>query len=157
MKMSDLDTGARNDVLEFYKRLPFNTMNSPEAIAEMIQRKNSVTDIYPQEGDLYEADTLLEMGCGTGWLSNTIAYYYGTDITAVDFNPVAVKTAKNCAEILGTDVNFQCADLFQYQCEPKDIVISNGVLHHTSDVKGGGNSMYKFNKTGWKGFYRIIS
>uniref|UniRef100_N2B6B6 Methyltransferase domain-containing protein n=1 Tax=Eubacterium plexicaudatum ASF492 TaxID=1235802 RepID=N2B6B6_9FIRM len=150
-------TGARNDVLEFYKRLPFNTMRSPETMAEIIKQKNLVIDIYPNIEDFYEADTLLEMGCGTGWLSNSIAYYYGTNITAIDFNSVAVDSAKKCMEILGTDLDFQCADLFQYQCEPKDIVISNGVLHHTSDVKGGGNTLCRFNKARRKDFYRTIS
>lgn len=89
--------------------------------------------IYPCEQDLYLAETILEVGCGVGWLSNSIAYYYQTDVTAIDFNNVAVESAKATAKILGTRVKFECADLFHYTCSPKDIVISIGVLHHTSN------------------------
>lgn len=72
-----------------------------------------------------------------GWLSNSIAYYYGLDMTAIDFNPDVIEKAKETSKILSVNVKFQCADLFKFSCEPKDIVISVGVLHHTSDCLGG--------------------
>lgn len=45
--MCELHTSARIDVLEFYKQLPFNSMEDPGAIAELIKQKNSVKNIYP--------------------------------------------------------------------------------------------------------------
>lgn len=59
------------------------------------------------------------------------------EVTAIDFNPIAIVAAQKAAELLGTNVKFECADLFQYTCEPKDIVISNGVLHHTGNTIEG--------------------
>lgn len=135
--MGELYTGARSDVLEFYEELPFNLTEVPENEAALIKQQNMVEILYPMVENFYEADTVLEMGCGTGWLSNSIAYYYGLKVTAVDFNPIAIAAAQKCARELNVDVDFQCMDLFLYESAPKDIVISNGVLHHTSDVWGG--------------------
>lgn len=53
---------------------------------------------------------------------------------------------------MNLEVDFQCADLFQYQCEPKDIVISNGVLHHTSNVQEGILKCIDLTKNGGKVF-----
>ena len=135
-------SAARADVLTFYEKLPFNDNESPEEAAELIKKVNNVKYIYPNENDLYYAENILEIGCGTGWLSNSIAYYYGSKVTAVDFNPVAIETAKKVADKLVVNVNFICADLFNFQCEQKDLVISNGVLHHTSNAIQGGGGMY---------------
>lgn len=132
-----MESGSREDVLEFYKHLPFNINKSSETAAEFIKLVNNVEYIYPKAEDLYSARDVLEIGCGTGWLSNSLSYWYNLEVTAIDFNPVAVTEAKKTAELLGINVKFECADLFQYQCETKDIVISNGVLHHTTNTGGG--------------------
>ena len=82
-----------------------------------------------------------------GWLSNSIAYYYGLDMTAIE-------KAKETSKILSVNVKFQCADLFKFSCEPKDIVISVGVLHHTSDCLGGVRKCIELTRNG--GIYRAI-
>lgn len=136
-----MKTGARDDVLEFYKQLPFNSNERPEITADLIRKVNNVEYIYPVPEDFYNVDSVLEIGCGAGWLSNSLDYYYGVDVTAIDFNPVAIESAKKTSEILGLKTNFRCADLFNFECLPKDIVISVGVLHHTSDCRGGCRSV----------------
>lgn len=123
--------------MTFYESLPFNYNERLEIAAKLISESNNIEGINPNAEDFYYIDNVLEIGCGAGWLSNSIACYYGTDVTAVDFNPVAIKAAKKTAQLLGVDVDFQCADLFALDCEPKDMVISVGVLHHTFDCRGG--------------------
>lgn len=132
-----MDTGARNDVLDFYKKLPFNDNKDSKIAAELIKQNNNLEYFYPFPDDFYYVNNCLEVGCGAGWMSNSVAYYYGTDVTAIDFNPVAIEKAKETAKTLGVNVQFECADLFQFECSPKDIVFSVGVLHHTSDCLGG--------------------
>lgn len=127
----------RDDVLEFYKELQFNETSTPEMSAELIKEDNSVPYIYPNISDIIYADRILEVGCGAGWLSNSIAYYYGNEVEAIDFNPRAINFAKLTAEALGVSPKFVQADLFEYNTEPADLVISNGVLHHTSDCMLG--------------------
>lgn len=150
--MSKKNEGARQDVLEFYQQLPFNVNSDPKTAAALIEKCNNVEYIYPNEPDLYLAETVLEVGCGAGWLSNSIAYYYQTDVTAIDFNNVAIESAEATAKILGTGVKFECADLFHYTCAPKDIVISIGVLHHTSDCRGGVERCIELTRSGGKVF-----
>lgn len=147
-----MNSGARQDVLDFYKMLPFNLNESPSAAAGMIEEINNVKYIYPEEDDLYSAEDVLELGCGAGWLSNSLAYWYDIAVTAVDFNQIAIAEAQKTAELLNVNVKFECADLFKYQCEPKDIVISNGVLHHTGNVGGGIEKCIELTKKNGKVF-----
>ena len=129
----------RDDVLAFYEKLQFNETSTPAVQAEMIREENAVKAIYPDEDDLYYAERVIEYGCGAGWLSNSLAYYYGCVVEAVDSNPKAIEAAKRTSEILGVSdkVRFAVGDLFTYKTEPADLVISNGVLHHTSDCMQG--------------------
>jgi len=151
MKLNE-NTGAREDVLRFYEQLPFNANKTPSHAAELIAGSNGVASIYPFEEDFFEADSVLELGCGAGWLSNSISYYYGAKVTGVDFNPIAIEMAKQTCDLLKMDVQFEVNDLFKVECEPHDIVISNGVLHHTSDVYGGVRKCIELAKTGGKVF-----
>lgn len=106
---------VHNKVLNFYKSLPFNINQTPQEAAQLICEKNNVAAIYPNEDDLYYAKSIVEMGCGTGWLANSIAFWYGTKCLAVDYNSVAIEFAEQVAQILDVDNEFFCADLFKYQ------------------------------------------
>ena len=125
---------ANPDVLEFYKELPFNYQETTKDQAETIKKNNSVL-AYPVFVDLLAKDkTVLEIGCGAGWLSNSMAYHYGVNVTAIDFNPVAVERASAVAAALGVGTKFEVADLFLYEPGQRaDIVVSLGVLHHTDN------------------------
>lgn len=147
-----MNAGARNDVLDFYKKLPFNDNKDSKTAAELIKQYNNLEYLYPSPDDFYYANNCLEIGCGAGWMSNSIAYYYGTDVTAIDFNPVAIWKAKGTAKELNVNVKFECADLFQFECEPKDIVFSIGVLHHTSDCLGAVRHCIELTRSGGRIF-----
>lgn len=151
-----MDTGAREDVLTFYKKLPFNSNEKPEVAANLIRKVNNVEYIYPSVSDFYFAKDFLEIGCGAGWLSNSVAYYYGLNVTGIDFNSDVIQSARKTAEILEVNSNFECVDLFKFECEPKDVVISVGVLHHTSDCGGGGKKVYRIDEEQRPRIYRAI-
>jgi len=130
-----LDRGnANRRVLEFYRELPFNSTESPEAMATNIRDGGSGL-AYPMLRELLgPTKRVLEVGCGTGWLANSIALHTGADATAIDFNPVAIDFARTTARILGLKVTFSVEDLFQYDPGVRfDVVVSIGVLHHTDD------------------------
>lgn len=42
-------------------------------------------NIYPNDAALYSAQDVLEMGCGTGWLGNSLSCWYNLKVTAIDF------------------------------------------------------------------------
>lgn len=126
-------TFANADVLAFYRQLPFNLRESAAEHAAAIRRENAATSYPPLPPLLGKGTSVLDVGCGPGWLANTIAFHYGSAVAAIDFNPVAVERARAVAAALGVSVAFEVADLFLYEREPVDVVVSVGVLHHTDD------------------------
>ncbi len=142
-----LSSGAEitASVLDFYKELPFNYRQSASQHADGI-RKNDMVRSYPGMAELFQppGTRVLEVGCGVGGFSNSIANYYACEVTALDFNPVAVARAGEVAKELGLDVSFQVADLFEYTPPATfDVVVSLGVLHHTRDCLGAIRRVFK--------------
>jgi SAM-dependent methyltransferase len=125
-------------VLEFYRTLPFNMRETAEGEAAAIQAADVVGSSYPLLPEhLSPGARVLEIGCGTGWLSNSIAVHYDCQVTGVDFNPVAIGRARETAALLGAGTTFIVSDLTGFDPPaPFDVVVSNGVLHHTADCLG---------------------
>jgi SAM-dependent methyltransferase len=130
-------THALPEVLAFYKELPFNYHESAGAQANMIRARDSVAIYYPVLLPFLQAgSTVLELGCGAGWLSLSLRLHHRCEVTGIDFNPVVVGRAREMAKLLRQTVKFEVADLFLYEPkEPVDLGISLGVLHHTGDCK----------------------
>ena len=130
--MEMMSTPIDEQVLNFYKTLPFNFKGSVENHAlGVIERKSYGENL---ESLFKKGTKVLEVGCGAGWFSNGIAYHYKCDVSAFDFNPVVIERAKEVRDYLGLSVEYFVEDLFDY--EPKelaDVVVSIGVLHHTID------------------------
>jgi 2-polyprenyl-3-methyl-5-hydroxy-6-metoxy-1,4-benzoquinol methylase len=132
----ETQTFANPTVLEFYKELPFNYQDSVENQVKTIKGRNSVVNYPILPPLLGKGISVLEVGCGTGWFSNGICFYYQSNVTGIDFNPVAIERCKAVAKGLKINVDFQVADLFLYQPEPLfDVVVSLGVLHHTDNCQ----------------------
>lgn len=133
MEMSEF---AKPEVLEFYRTLPFNAHGDSQQNVNAIRSFNSVEN-YPCLVPLLSEDSrVLEVGCGTGWLSNCMAHYYEADVTAIDFNEKGVEYAQKVSEALDLNTRFLTRDLFKYSPSTLyDIVVSMGVLHHTANCE----------------------
>lgn len=135
MKTSSAEVGP--EVLEFYRRLPFNTAAEPDAMAAEVKAANTLAQYPPLLRLVTPGRRVLDIGCGAGWLSNTMAYHQKADVTGIDFNPIAIEFATQTAQSLGVPTVFEVADLFNYVAvQPFDVVVSLGVLHHTGDCVG---------------------
>ncbi len=123
----------------FYEAMPFNQHATPREAAATI-RAHDLAASYPDLHALLrrgEVREVLELGCGTGWLANTLALHYGVQVTAVDFASSALQRARAVAAELGTGerLRFVLRDLFAYTPErAADLVVSLGVLHHTGNA-----------------------
>jgi cyclopropane fatty-acyl-phospholipid synthase-like methyltransferase len=137
------------EVRAFYAAMPFNFHGSVEVAVESI-RENQVRESYPDLHALLESGqvaSVLEIGCGAGWLANSLAAHYGVRVTAVDFCGRAVERAREVAGVLGVagQVEFLECDLFEYEHEaPVDLVISLGVLHVTGRCEAAFHHVRRF-------------
>ena len=147
MTMEMMSTPIDEQVLNFYKTLPFNFKGSIENHAlGVMKRKSYGENLEPL---LNKGTKVLEVGCGAGWFSNGVAYHYKCDVTAFDFNPVVIERAKEVRDYLGLSVEYDVVDVFDY--EPKelvDVVVSIGVLHHTIDPLNATKLISEFIKRG---------
>jgi SAM-dependent methyltransferase len=135
--MTSAAAAIGSNVLEFYRRLPFNTAASPTAIAAEVKATNTLAQYPPLLRLVTPGRRVLDIGCGAGWLSNTMAYHQKAEVTGIDFNPVAIAFANQTAESLGVPTRFEVVNLFEYApIQPYDVVVSLGVLHHTGDCIG---------------------
>ena len=136
--------GVRRSIGEsvrcFYEDMPFS-MHGDVNVAAASVRDHSLAAIYP---DLHAVllsgrkKSVLEFGCGAGWLACTMAHHYDVVVTAVDFSEAALHRARQVAESLGVvdRIRFVRSDLFDYEHgTPVDLVVSVGVLHHTRDAR----------------------
>ena len=114
-------TYANNEVLEFYKVLPFNYQETNEDLLNSI-KATKVTDLYPVLAPYLKRRNLkiIEVGCGVGWLANGLAFHHQCAVTAIDFNPVAIKRAQTVGKHLENSANVLCSSL----------TLDDNVWHH---------------------------
>ena len=126
------------DVILFYKQIPFNIFGD-QTTAENQIKKYDPLEVYPELKKIfsqYKKIKVIDFGCGSGWLVNSLSYHYRdfVDITGVDFNPVVIDYANKLKLKLGLNSKFILSDLFTYDdSQTYDVVISLGVLHHTNN------------------------
>lgn len=131
-------------VSDFYRDLPFNYSESPSLYIKSIKDTNQVLeykDLHQHLKRLSRATKskdypVLEVGCGTGWLSNSISYHYNLDVCAIDFTKKALQMAESVSHSLQLRNKFTHTDIFDYSPNQTfPLVVSLGVLHHTKDCK----------------------
>ena len=126
-------------VREFYETMPFNYYSSAAKAAARL-RVNPVQTAFPDLHHLLstcKVKSVLDLGCGAGWLANTIAHHYGIPVTGVDFSTKAITRARAVSRSLetGAIASFVVGDLFEMNCRPADLVTCVGVLHHTRSAR----------------------
>ncbi|TRZ79623.1 MAG: class I SAM-dependent methyltransferase [Actinobacteria bacterium] len=125
---------ANDDVLKFYKELPFNIFGSKKEHQDFIKSGVSLNSHPVLTEILSKQKSVLEVGCGVGRFSAQIADQFKSSVTAIDFNPVVIDYAQTAAKALGLNVSYEAADLFKFEPKEKfDICVSLGVLHHTNN------------------------
>ncbi|TAN55251.1 MAG: class I SAM-dependent methyltransferase [Magnetospirillum sp.] len=121
-------------VLEFYRTLPFNFAGDIDHQIRAV-RGHDMTKTFPALASAAAAaGSVIDVGCGVGWLALSMAHQFGAQVTGIDFNPVAIARAREAARKLGLSCRFDVADLFVYQPDfPVGLAVSMGVLHHTEN------------------------
>ncbi|MBI3252605.1 MAG: methyltransferase domain-containing protein [Candidatus Omnitrophica bacterium] len=141
------DVTAR--IKDFYEKTPFPDYELIDSAATL--RIKSERGLFARllDEQIPHGARILEAGCGTGQLSNFLGLTLDRQVTGADLCLNSLRMAeafrrKNDIQ----NVRFLQMNLFKPVFKPGsfDLVICNGVLHHTSDPCGGFRSIARLVK-----------
>lgn len=127
---------AQNLVKELYEKYPYP---SREILKKSDLEKYSkwVTKIFSEDASFWKGKEVLELGCGTGELANSVSLK-GGKILGIDFSKNSIKKAKKTSKKFNTNAVFLESNILDLNLNKKfDVVIALGSLHHTIDAKKG--------------------
>ena len=133
-------TYKNEDVLDFYKELPFNIYGDLDSAKKQIKKYNPL-ETYPELKKIineYDKIKIIDFGCGGGWLVNSLSYHLKdrVEVTGVDFNPKVIDYANKIKDMLNLNSKFFSSDLFTFEKNTNyNLIISLGVLHHTNNLE----------------------
>lgn len=111
----------KGPVLEWYLRVKLKMEKNYELFNSIIPRSGKIYDI----------------GCGYGYLSYMLHFVSEErNIIGIDYDCEKIEVANNCIS-KNEYVNFECADITQFNFEPADVFLLSDVLHYlpTEDQK----------------------
>jgi ubiquinone/menaquinone biosynthesis C-methylase UbiE len=105
-------------------------MNRPRHAAQTINRTEKLLHFVRMDGK----QDFLEIGCGSGAVSNYIARKYSLNVTVTDIDQDQIRLAREDSSNL-PNVRFLEADAtnLPFQDDDFDLVLSFGVMHHISN------------------------
>ena len=135
---SDTFTAVTHHVQDFYEDAPFPNYNSFDDVGVFVERARQGIFARLLSEQIPANSRVLEIGCGTGQLSNFLAATTMSRVYATDMTRASLRLGQKFArdnKING--IEFLQMNLFRPCIRPDsmDIVISNGVLHHTYDTR----------------------
>jgi SAM-dependent methyltransferase len=138
-------------VKAFYEANPFPNYDDLDSIGTLREKAQRGIFAKMLNEQIPFRCRILEVGCGTGQLTNFLGATYGREIYGTDMSMASLKlgeafSRKNDLK----DVTFGQMNLFR-PCFPDssfDLVLCTGVLHHTSDPYNGFESISKLVKPG---------
>lgn len=135
---------GRSDVTDtvkaFYEETPFPNYDDLDTRESLRAKARRGVFARLLDQQLPRGALVLEAGCGTGQLSNFLGMGWGRTVIGADLCLNSLRLAKSFHDRCSiTNAHFVQMNLFRppFADETFDLIISNGVLHHTSDPKGG--------------------
>lgn len=142
------DASFRGDVTElvkaFYEETPFPNYDGFDSRATLFDKARGGVFAALLDEQLPVGSLVLEAGCGTGQLSNFLGMSWRRRVIAGDMCLNSLRLAKSFADQHEIrNVGFLQFNLFRppFQDNSFDVIISNGVLHHTGNCEGGFKSL----------------
>jgi SAM-dependent methyltransferase len=137
-------------VRAFYEETPFPNYDEHDSVRSLIEK--SRRGIYARKLDeaIPYNSTVLEVGCGTGQLTNFLGISCRT-VVGADLCLNSLRLGEEFRRTHGLHrVRFTQMNLFRpcFKPEQFDVILCNGVLHHTSDPYGGFRGLLPLLKPG---------
>jgi carbamoyltransferase len=135
--------GATTDVTEavkaFYEETPFPNYDEHDSVRSLIDKSRRGIYAHMLNEGLPFNGRILEVGCGTGQLTNFLGISC-REVIGVDLCLNSLRLAERFRSEHGLErVRFAQMNLFRPTFTPGqfDVILCNGVLHHTADPYGG--------------------
>ncbi len=147
--LENLTDNQTSSVKEFYMEDPFPNYNSFDNLEKFIKKIENNYFVNSISSLISPNDLVLEFGCGTGQLGNFLAATNHSKVISADLTFNSLKLANNFKfknNIKGIDF-FEC-DIFKpcFKDNSFDLIICNGVLHHTVNPYQGFLNLVKMLK-----------
>ncbi len=147
--------GGKSDVTDlvksFYEDTPFPNYDDLDGRDSLTTKARRGVFARLLDEQLPRPAKVLEAGCGTGQLSNFLGMNWGRTVIGADLCLNSLRLAKTFRDRCSiANAQFTQMNLFRppFADGTFDLVISNGVLHHTSDCEGGFHSIARKVKPG---------
>lgn len=137
-------TDVTDVVKAFYEETPFPNYDDFDSRQSLSTKARRGVFAALLDEQIPPGAVILEAGCGTGQLSNFLGMGWNRKVFAGDICLNSLRLAKKFADQYSIrNVAFLQMNLFRppFRDESLDLIISNGVLHHTGDCKGGFRSL----------------
>ncbi|HEX6213515.1 MAG TPA: methyltransferase domain-containing protein [Vicinamibacterales bacterium] len=146
----DFSRDVTDEIKAFYEANPFPNYDDFDDTASLVDKSRTSLFAKLLDEQIPHGARVIECGCGTGQLTNFLSVATRTVIgTDLCLNSLKMATAFKEQNALDR-AHFLQMNLFRPCFRPRtfDLVISNGVLHHTSDPRRGFNSIAALVKPG---------
>jgi SAM-dependent methyltransferase len=146
---------GKTDVTEivkaFYEKTPFPNYDGLDSRDSL--RRKAGDGIFARllDQQVSHDAAILEVGCGTGQMSNFLGMGWGRTVIGADVCMNSLALAKGFRDRFSiNNAHFVQMNLFRpaFAEATFDVVLSNGVLHHTSDCAGAFRSITRLVKPG---------
>jgi SAM-dependent methyltransferase len=149
-------------VREFYEENPFPNYDDFDSGASLQEKARRGIFARLLDEQIPKGAYVLEVGCGTGQLTNFLGIHWNRQVIGSDLCLNSLRIANGFrSRCQIPNSGFLQMNLFNpaFQPESFDVVVSNGVLHHTSDPVAGFESIGRLVKPKGKiiiGLYNTI-
>jgi SAM-dependent methyltransferase/uncharacterized protein YbaR (Trm112 family) len=144
-------TKITETVKAFYEENPFPNYEETDTALTLRLRGDSNPFTHMLDEQIPHGASVLEVGCGTGQLTNFLGQTWGRKVFGADMCANSLALAEGFRYRNGIDnAAFVQMNLFRpcFRREVFDIVICNGVLHHTGRPFEGLASLVELTKPG---------
>jgi SAM-dependent methyltransferase len=147
----EADTNVTGRVKAFYEETPFPNYDDLESRDSLIRKARTSSFAAMLDAQLPDDAIVLEAGCGTGQLTNYLGLSWRRRVFGGDMCRNSLRLAKGFRDRFRiNNAAFLQMDVFRppFRDGVLDAIISNGVLHHTGDPRGGFEALLRKLKPG---------
>ncbi len=136
-------------VKAFYEENPFPNYDDIDSEESLLEKSRRGIFARLLDEQIPQGAAVLEVGCGTGQLTNFLGMHYNRRVFGSDMCLHSLRLANGFRDRCNIkNAGFVQMNLFRPAFKPGvfDLVISNGVLHHTADPLGAFESISRLVK-----------